>query len=145
MGIAVFPQYVETGKRMKLNRYASLLLVALLVAAAGPAFSMLPESMGDVDREGSVSTYQVLHLFMLAVDRGELILFDEVLTRQDIDPATVSLVLDIRRNQQTIEIYADLKRPLPCPIDDNFLIIGVTATLDGYNRIIETTAHVKPK
>ncbi len=128
------------------TRFRTLTLLlgcALALAAGGAAAAVSPAD--PVTRDAPcLDTRRVLDLFLAAVDRGELSLFGVRLGRDEVTPARVELVQDLRTGTTTRKVHAEIDEPLPCPGHTDYVIEGITATLTGENRIGEIEIHLCP-
>lgn len=86
-----------------------------------------------------------LQHFQRAVERGELILFANVLTREQILPREVEQRYVLDSGMQTIVIHADLVQPQGVPGHDAVEVRRISSELDLNGQIIETRAHVYPR
>ena len=126
------------------SRIPALLLGCLLSLAASEAAAALSRTDPVARDAHCLDTGRVLTLFLAAVDRGELSLFGVTLQRDQVTPARVELVLDLRTGATTRKVYAEIDEPLPCPGHPEYVIEGITATLTAENRIGQTEAHLCP-
>jgi len=127
----------------------ALVLSGALVATAIPLQAHLG---GDFDTpviidDGKIpypriEIQQVFGIFHAAVDRGELILFEERLTRRCIEARNVIYEYRPGNRYPLIKIYSDIIEPMAVPDMPSMRIIGVTAVLDEDGHVIETIAHV---
>jgi hypothetical protein len=125
-------------------RYIALL--ALVVTTLGCAHGGLPGSerpaAGDprfLDPHAVVATY------LKAVDRGELTVFARKLDRSMVEPRRVEYAFELESRVPTLRVYAELRRPMAVPNQDDCEVRGVSASLDADGRIVETEAHVWQK
>ena len=121
-----------------------LLPVALLSTFGGAAVGAIAPPGPATEKAACVDTQRVLSAFLAAVDRGELSLFGVQLTRDDLAPVRVELVLEIGCGLTSKNVYSKLKTPFPCPGYPGFSVDGITATLTEDDRIGETAAHLCP-
>jgi len=89
-----------------------------------------------------IEIQQVFGIFLNAVDRGELILFEERLTRRCIEARNVIYEYRPGNRYPLIKIYSDIVEPMALPDMPAMRIVGVTAVLDENGHVIETIAHV---
>ena len=126
------------------SRVGALLLGCLLAVTAGASAAAVSR-VDPVARDAPcLDTREVLALFLAAVDRGELSLFGVTLRRDQVTPARIELVLDLRTRTTARKVYVEIDEPLPVPGHPDYAIEGITATLTGENRIGETEAHLSP-
>ena len=122
-----------------------LLAAALLTLSSGAAIGAIAHPGPATERAACVDTHRVLSAFLAAVDRGELSLFGVQLTRDDLAPVRVELVLEIGSGLTSKSVYSRLKTPFPYPGYPDFSIDSITATLTEDDCIGETTVHLRPK
>lgn len=126
-------------------KHKVVLLFALLIFAGWYVYAH--HIVGTEEKKavsGFTQPFEVVHIFMEAVKRGELIVFDYVLTPDMIVPEQVdySYRLDTPATP-VINVYSRLANPLVLPEAGGFDIHGVSAMLDTAGHIIETRAHVQ--
>lgn len=89
--------------------------------------------------------HDVVSVFLIAVDRKELIVFDLVFDRDMIKPSRVEYVYELDSPIPTIKVYSELKQAISVPHHEDCEIRGISAVVSADGRIIESTAHVWPK
>ena len=89
----------------------------------------------------SVNVIEVFNIFLLAVDRGQLQLFEASLSRDMVMPVRVEYVYTAELPYPMVKVYSELKKPMPIPSMPEASIIGVSGVMDLSGNIIETTAH----
>lgn len=89
--------------------------------------------------------HTVVELYLKAIDRGELVLFEQVLERAMLTPSHVEYVYDLNSPVPTVKVYSILAEPLPVPGHEAYEIRGITSTLNAQGAIVETRAHVTAK
>jgi hypothetical protein len=87
---------------------------------------------------------KVIEIYLQAVDRGELLVFDKKIDRSVLIPRSVEYIYVIGYAKPRVKVYAELSRPLPLPGQDGYKIRAVSASLDTQGHIIKTEAHVWP-
>lgn len=87
--------------------------------------------------------YKVVHVFLEAVKRGELIVFEYTLMPDMIIPERVDYSYILNSPTPTITIYSSLIKPMVLPQFEGLVIHGVSASMDDAGVIIETKAHVQ--
>ena len=106
--------------------------------------SVSEQPTASIDRP-CTNTSEVLHTFLLAVDQGELQLFEDVLYRNDISPSRVVLAFDIGNQAPVNTVYSDLKKPVLLKDHPGFQVNSISVTLSSTGHIVETKAHIFPK
>lgn len=88
-----------------------------------------------------VNVIEVFKIFLLAVDRGQLKLFDKTLSREMVKPIRVEYIYTVETPHPQVKVYSELKKPMSIPSIPDANIIGVSGVMDASGNIIETTAH----
>ena len=123
-------------------RYYVLLALGLFIAGTNYTFAhVLEGSPGSIKPDFS-GPHEVVNIYLKAVSRGELIVFDQKLDKSMITPIRVEHVYDINSATSSVIVYSELKQPIPVPIQENCSVRGVSATLDTDGHIIEVKAHI---
>lgn len=89
----------------------------------------------------NVDVIEVFNVFLRAVDRGQLILFDESLSREVVMPTRVEYIYTAELPYPIVTVYSELKKPMPIPSMPDVNIIGISGVMDLSGNIVETTAH----
>jgi hypothetical protein len=89
----------------------------------------------------NVNVDEVFNIFLHAVDRGQLKLFDKTLSRDMLKPLRVEYVYTSESPYPMVKVYSALKEPMPLPSMPEANIIGVSAVMDASGNILETAAH----
>lgn len=123
-------------------RYYALLALGLFIAGSNYTFAhVLERSPGPIKLDFS-KPHEVVDIYLKAVNRGELIVFDRKLDESMIAPVRVEHVYDINSAISSVIVYSELKQPMPVPIQENCSVRGVSATLDTDGHIIEVKVHI---
>lgn len=88
-----------------------------------------------------VNVKKVFAVFLDAVDRGQMKIFDDTLSREMLTPLRVEYVYTLQSPYPLVKVYAELNEPMPIPSMPDANIIGVSGVMDATGNIIETTAH----
>ena len=119
-----------------------LLALGLFVAGSNYTFAhVVEQSPGPIKPDFS-EPHEVVDVYLKAVSRGELIVFDRKLDKSMITPVRVEHVYDINSAISSVIVYSELKQPIPVPIQENCSVRGVSATLDTDGHIIEVKVHI---
>jgi len=121
----------------------SVFLVLFMLAAlldAGHAALNVP-GLIDPERPRFDDPDNLVHDYLKAVDRGELMVFGRRLDRAMIIPARVEYVYELSSRTTRIRIHSKLKEPMPVPNQPDCQVRSVTVEFEGGN-IIETESHV---
>ena len=118
---------------------ACFLVITLMVSA-----SLSEQSTVGINPPCATNS-EVLRTFLLAVDRGELQLFEHVLYRNDILPSRVVRAFEIGNQITVSEIYSDLKKPVFLEDNPKLQVNSISATLSYTGHIVEAKAHIFPR
>lgn len=121
------------------------LFAITLVLAAMSVFAETDDRHDIAGQHKKIELQLILNLFLKAVDGGELSLFDQVLSKDMIEPAQIAQVYDLDNDTISITIFCRLKETLKVPhYDEAFYVDGLTAYINPEGVIYQITAHVKP-
>lgn len=85
---------------------------------------------------------EVVKVFLEAVDRGELIVFEQVIDRSMIIPLQVEYTYHLDNATPQLSIFSELKQPIPIPDADGCEVRAISAILDDAGNIVEAVVHV---
>jgi hypothetical protein len=133
---------------------AILLLLSVPFAAAGADCTHVARltSPGD-DRKvtgDSVVPYpdidsaQVIKVYLEAVGRGELMIFEKTVTRSMLKPERVEYVYTLDSRLPRVSVFSTLTVSLPFPDMPDLQVQGITGFLDWKGRITDSTVHCQP-
>ena len=125
-------------------RYLPLLVFVTVFAGGNCAFAHVFERPLDLPQPQFRAPYEVVDLFLDAVSRGELIVFDRRLNKSMVNPVRVEYVYELESAIPRVKIFSELKQPMPVPGQDGYKLRGVSVILDSEGRIIETHMHIWP-
>ena len=126
---------------MKTRCYVLIALGLFFVGSNYTFAHVLEISPGPVKRDFA-EPHEIVNIFLKAVSRGELIVFDQKLDESMITPVRVEHVYDIMSAISSVTVYSELKQPMPVPAQVSCSVRGVSATLDADGHIIEVKAHI---
>lgn len=84
----------------------------------------------------------VVETFLIAVDRGELVVFDTIITRDMLDPVQVKYVYTSNDDNPSISVYSLLLQPLKIPGLDDCTVGGIEVIMDSDGSIIDSSLHI---
>lgn len=122
-----------------------LLAVAVLLLIAGSAIASISTSSDyllDPVPQPENKFEEVVNIFLEAVDRGELVVFDNTIRRNMLDPVHVKYVYTYNEDEPSISIYSLLKQPIKIPGLDECTAGGVEVFLDVDGSIIDSSVHI---
>lgn len=85
---------------------------------------------------------QVVEIFLTAVDNGELIIFDNIITPDMLQPVQVKYVYSIDNETPTISVFSLLRKALNVPGIDDCTATGIEVILDNDGNIIDSAVHI---
>ena len=125
--------------------YSSLLiLIMLLVSNPAPLAHNLDRPHGDIKPEFQ-EPRKVIEVYLKAVERGELTVFNQVLGKAMLTPLHVEYVYALDSATPLIKVYSMLKQPIFVVGQENCKVRGVSSTLDSEGRIVSSEAHIWPE
>lgn len=121
-----------------------IILLSLSLMITSPPFAATHQAERALGLSRSVfhDPLQMIELFLQAVDRGELKVFEHTLDRSMIIPVRVEYQYELETGSSQVTVYSDLKQTLPVPGRDDCYLGGISATLDRHGTIIETLGHI---
>jgi hypothetical protein len=128
---------VAIGQLMK----ALIALLTLLTLNPVLAAVSVPEYWIDRSRPAIEDPDRLVDTFLKAVDRGELTLHGQTLSREMINPTQVEYVYDLLSRKTKLRIHATLKEPLRLPDQPRCRILCISAEMED-GRIVEIESHV---
>ena len=85
---------------------------------------------------------EIIKIFYNAVDRGELVVFEQKLNKSMITPIRVEYVYELNGTLPTVNVYSEPKIPIPIRLHEGIKLRGISSIIDSDGRIIEIRAHV---
>jgi hypothetical protein len=89
----------------------------------------------------AIDPQQVVDVFMVAVDRGELVVFGVPLAASVLVPRQVEYLYSLKSRLPTIRVHAVLNPPIAIPGAPGVRGTAVTGTLDWSGSIIDSVIH----
>ncbi len=123
-----------------IRRLVFLALFSILVN--GPVQALLPQDLTDLSSSQFTRPQQVVEIFLQAVDRGELVIFNTTLTRSMLKPVRVDYAYQLNDPIPVIKVYSELQQPLAVPEQENCQVRAVSATLNALGNITDSKAHI---
>ena len=84
---------------------------------------------------------RLVDAFLKAVDRGELTLHGQTLTREMLNPTQVEYVYDLVSRKTKLRIHATLKEPLTLRDQPGCRVLCISAEMED-GRIVEIESHL---
>lgn len=119
-------------------------LIALLtLLALDPVFAAVsvPKHRIDPSRPAIEDPDRLVDTFLKAVDRGELRIYGQTLTREMINPTQVEYVYDLLSRKTKLRVHATLKQALKLPDQPGCRVLCISAEMED-GRIVEVESHV---
>lgn len=129
---------------MRLSRLAAL-IVAAGVAGGTHALAHVVEGPPEQTRTQFREPLEIIEIYLRAVDRGELVVFERKFNKSMLVPVSVEYVYELESATSRVKVYSELKEPVPVPGQEDCKLRGVSAILDERGRILETEAHIWPE
>ena len=121
-------------------------LTLIVISLGGPSvYGHIAEMQGGSVGTDSHEPKKIVEIYLEAVKRGELKIFDRVLDESMLIPSKVEYVYELDSTRKTIRVYSKLKQPMPLPGRQDCKVRAVSSTLDGDGHIVDTEAHVWPE
>lgn len=116
----------------------------LIIVLGNPGFARTAEQVPSPAESGFYAPYKIINVFLRAVNRGELIIFNQILDESMLIPLRVEYIYELDSKNQSVKVYSELMQPLPVPSGQTLIFHGVSAVLNAKGHIIEVEAHVWP-
>jgi len=84
----------------------------------------------------------IVRLYLVAVDRGELHVFTQQISKAIISPARVEYIYKLDDPVPTIRVFSELTEPLSVLHCEECRVLGVSAVLTPDGRLTNIEAHV---
>ena len=88
-----------------------------------------------------INVSEIFSIFFHAVDLGQLRLFDTILTRDMLIPLKVQYIYTLDDPYPKVNIFSELRDPIPLPAMPDAYIMGVSGVMDVNGNIVESIAH----
>ena len=85
---------------------------------------------------------QVVEIFLNAVDDGELVVFDNIITRDMLQPVEVKYIYTYDNETPTISVFSLLRKPLNIPGIDDCTASGIEVIMDIDGNIVDSSVHI---
>jgi hypothetical protein len=85
---------------------------------------------------------QVVEIFLNAVDDGDLVVFDNIVTRDMLQPVEVKYIYTYNNENPTISVFSFLRKPLSLPGVDDCTVGGIEVIMDIDGNIIDSSVHI---
>ena len=122
----------------------SILIVLFLFAGtlgASHAAVNVPQHLLDPNKPKIDDPDKLVHAFLGAVDRGELVIFGRRLDRSMIIPIHIEYVYELSSRTTGVKIFSNLKEPMSIPGRPDCQVMSVSVVMNG-GKIIKIESHV---
>ena len=120
----------------------SLIIFIMFILGNAPGYGYVEEKQSARIKPEFHEPQAVVELYLKAVARGELVVFDKMLTGSLLVPVSVEYVYDLDNAIPEIKVYSKLKQPMPVPGQRGCELRAVSAIIDAAGHIVETEAHI---
>lgn len=119
--------------------FAVLLLCAYSEAAQ--AAVAMPRHLVNPDAPKIEDPDSLVHRYLQAVDRGELMIFGQKLDRSMIVPVRIEYVYELSSRTTRIKVHSNLKAPLQVPGQRDCQVLTVSTVIED-DHITEVESHI---
>lgn len=135
---------------MKIFALIVLLAVSSTIHAELPVICLakpdVQENAAQLTMQGlvpypKVDVKQIFGIFLQAVDIGQMEVFDQILTRNMLQPVQVEYTYTQEGPYPKVKVFSLLNEPIPLPTMPDVYVIGVSGVMDINGNIIESIAH----
>jgi hypothetical protein len=131
----------ERGNKIIKKHIVVFALLTLILCSTNSFAKILEQPPGD-ETSKLADPHAVVEVFLKAVSRGELVVFDRRIEESMLIPVRVEYVYELDSAVPTIKVYSKLKDPMSVPGHDNCKVKGISVTLDANGGIIKIESHV---
>lgn len=117
-------------------------LILVLISVGNHSVARIAEEPSCPVEQAFYAPYKIIEVFLRAVNRGELVVFEQTLDESMLVPVRVEYVYELGSTDQRVRVYSELTQPLPVPARESMQFRGVSAILNAEGHIIEVEAHV---
>ena len=126
---------------MKLKYYLLLVVIIFMSGSRYTLAHALDKPPSDIKPEFT-EPQTIVSIYMKAVNRGELIVFDRKINMSMITPIRVEYVYELNNTTPKVKVYSEIKQPIPVQNLEGCKIKGVSSILDNNGHIIDTAVHI---
>jgi len=123
-----------------------IVIFIFLISGSGISASETDLSEDEVKKNRKLESHLILNLFLDAVERDGLVVFEQKITRSMIKPIQVAYIYDVEKEEMAISIYSKLISPIMIPhYDEAFYVDGVSVIVGETGTIEIIKAHILPQ
>ena len=120
-------------------------VVLIIILFSSFSFAHLNKQPPGVEKSNFIQPRQIVEIFLKAVAKGELVIFDREIDQSMLIPVRVEYVYELDSEIPAIKVYSELKEPMRIPGLEHCSVKGVSAVLDGAGAIIMIETLIRPE
>ena len=126
---------------MKIGNLVTAVIVVVISYSIYTFASISKHSTNTIEQENH-KPYKIIDMFLKAVDRGELVVFEQQIDKSILIPLRVEYIYELNGSQPTVIIYSEVKKLIPIPEHKDIKLRGISTVLDSLGHIVEIRVHV---
>ena len=91
-----------------------------------------------------LTSHLLINLFLEKLDQDELVIFEQVIRRTDLQPRHVSYVQNMVDDTISVHLCFNLQKTILVPKFEHFYVDRITVETDKNGAIIQVRTHVSP-
>ena len=128
---------------MKQSSTIAALLLMLMSSAAISGDKVESAPSYDIHYQNRLTAQLLMDLFFQTIDRGELNIFDKIVSRDMITPTQLAYVYQLNGDEAIISIFCHVNSRISVPDHPHLYIDGISIHLDQQGNILNVKSHVK--
>jgi hypothetical protein len=89
-----------------------------------------------------LTSHLLINLFLEKIDQDELIIFEHIITRSDLQSHQVSYIHNMSDDALLVRLCFNLKKKIKIPNVENAYVDRITVEIDKNGNIIQVITHV---
>lgn len=128
------------------NKTPILTIINLIIFSAviNISISTVKAEEVDVFEQQKLTSHLLINLFLEKLDQNELLIFNHVLNRHDLQAHQVSYVHNIVDDSLLVRLCFKLQKVILVPEFEEFYVNGITVETDKDGNIVQIKTHVSP-
>lgn len=98
----------------------------------------------DLYEQQKLTSHLLINLFLEKLDQDELVIFEHVISRADLQPRQVSYVQNMVDDTISVHLCFNLQKTILVPKFEHFYVDKITVETDKDGAIIQVRTHVTP-
>ena len=98
----------------------------------------------DLYEQQKLTSHLLINLFLEKLDQDELVIFEHVISRADLQPRQVSYVQNMVDDTISVHLCFNLQKTILVPKFEHFYVDRITVETDKDGAIIQVRTHVTP-